>query len=217
VKDKKRRAKAPPPPVARGTGGPGCLIALLLVLLGLSAGLNFYLLQQLRLQPVAAGRIKVVPILDDDYLEAVLPIVKGAKVSIHVIMFSARLYERHPTSPTNRLLRALADSARRGVDVRVVLEHSRGWNEKNARENRETGEWLERRGVDVRYDPPGRTTHNKLLIVDGRYVVVGSANWSYHALTKNHEASVLIDSPEVAARFERYFERVWREATDRPR
>ena len=206
-----------PPPGAARIGGVGCLVAVLLVLLGVSVGLNVYLLQQLRLQPVPAGSVKVVPVLDDDYLEAVLPVIKGAKRSIHVIMFSARFYERYPGSPTNRLLRALADAASRGLDVRVVLEHSRGWNEENARENRETGEWLEERGVDVRYDPPGRTTHDKLIIVDGRWVVVGSTNWSYHALTKNHEASVLIESPEVAARFETYFEQVWREATDTPR
>ncbi|MDP2929601.1 MAG: phospholipase D-like domain-containing protein, partial [Candidatus Omnitrophota bacterium] len=40
--------------------------------------------------------------------------------------------------------------------------------------------------------------HDKLIIVDSRYVVDGSMNWSVAAIKSNYESSSLIDSPELA-------------------
>ncbi|MFC1643917.1 phospholipase D-like domain-containing protein [Candidatus Omnitrophota bacterium] len=45
------------------------------------------------------------------------------------------------------------------------------------------------------------TTHDKLIIVDSRYVVVGSHNWSIKALKQNNEASSIIDSPQLAREY----------------
>ena len=59
------------------------------------------------------------------------------------------------------------------------------------------------------YDPPNVTTHSKLLIVDGQKSLVGSTNWTYSALTRNHEVSVIVSSPEVARSLEKYFLDVW--------
>ena len=64
--------------------------------------------------------------------------------------------------------------------------------------------------MKVRYDPVGVTTHTKLLIIDGEIGIVGSTNWTYSALEKNHEVSVLIRSPEVARNLYHYFQRVWK-------
>ncbi len=192
------------------------LIIVLIVALFISLGVNVHLYQQLKLQPVG-GEVKVTLLNDRDYFPAVHPLLEGARRSIHVVMYELRYYKRYPGSAANRLAEALARAASAGADVRVVLEHSRGWNVENAEKNRKAGEWLEERGVDVRYDHPHRTTHDKLIIVDGRYVVVGSTNWTHYALSRNHEASVLIESPEVAAEFEEYFQRLWEEATDEPR
>jgi cardiolipin synthase len=45
-----------------------------------------------------------------------------------------------------------------------------------------------------------------MIVIDRRYVVVGSANWSYSAMEKNNEASVIIDSPKLAEVYIKYFE-----------
>ncbi|MEK7290856.1 MAG: phospholipase D-like domain-containing protein, partial [Planctomycetota bacterium] len=44
-------------------------------------------------------------------------------------------------------------------------------------------------------------THNKILVIDNYITIVGSTNWTYSALKKNHEASVLIKSRSVAESF----------------
>jgi len=58
--------------------------------------------------------------------------------------------------------------------------------------------------------PPGRKLHDKVVVVDRRYVVEGSMNWSIVALKNNFESVTLIDSPELAeekiARLERIYE-----------
>ncbi len=44
--------------------------------------------------------------------------------------------------------------------------------------------------------------HAKILIVDGRRALVGSANLTYRALTANLEAGVLIEDHDLAADLE---------------
>jgi len=53
------------------------------------------------------------------------------------------------------------------------------------------------------------TTHKKLLIIDCRYTVVGSTNWSLAAIDSNNEASVFIDSQDIANQFTLYFLKLW--------
>lgn len=45
---------------------------------------------------------------------------------------------------------------------------------------------------------PVRRLHDKVIVIDGRYVVEGSMNWSISALKENFESVSIIDSPEHA-------------------
>jgi cardiolipin synthase len=62
--------------------------------------------------------------------------------------------------------------------------------------------------VDVIFDSPQKTTHAKLMIVDEQMTLLGSTNWTYYALTHNHEASLVIRSKEVAKELADYFNQV---------
>jgi len=61
----------------------------------------------------------------------------------------------------------------------------------------------------VYFIPQGRRLHDKVVIVDRRYVIDGSMNWSIIALRNNFESATLIDSPglseEKIARLERIY------------
>jgi phosphatidylserine/phosphatidylglycerophosphate/cardiolipin synthase-like enzyme len=54
----------------------------------------------------------------------------------------------------------------------------------------------------------GAALHAKLLVVDGRRALVGSANLTHRALTANLEAGVLIEDPDIAAQLERHVRRL---------
>lgn len=50
-----------------------------------------------------------------------------------------------------------------------------------------------------------RLLHEKLMIVDSRYVVIGSTNMNYRSFTLAYEISLVIDSPALAEEMEAHF------------
>jgi cardiolipin synthase len=148
-------------------------------------------------------------ITDREYFDIVRTCFKEARSSIAVMMFEAAYYDRYPNSPTNVLIRELIAARKRGVEVKVILE-KRKERDRTGENNLKTGKLLSEGGVKVAYDPVVVTTHTKLLIIDGEISIVGSTNWTYSALEKNHEVSVFIRSPEVAEDLRGYFKRVWK-------
>ena len=101
------------------------------------------------------------------------------------------------------LKKALADAVRRGVRVRVILEPRIDSNLATASELRASG-------VEVRWASMSfANTHSKLAIIDNRKVLVGSINWSKHALYENREAELLVEDWKIAREFAAVFEQDW--------
>lgn len=155
-----------------------------------------------------------VPVLDRDYYDKALSLIRGADRTIHILMFELFYYPQHPESKTNILLQELVNAHRRGVNVKVCVEGGEDYlGEDFLRKQLRGYRYLKENGVEIRVDPKGVTSHAKLLIVDGRTVLLGSTNWSYHALEKNSETNVLVESPSLASSFEKYFNRIWKSSS----
>ncbi len=151
-----------------------------------------------------ANDVKIIT--NRDYFPAVIELFENAELSIYVFMFTARIYLEYPEDVNWELLHGLIAARKRGVDVKVILDAS-SWNKDNTLKNKHMADSLKAGGVKVYYDPLDVTSHPKLLIIDHRYTVVGSTNWSYYAMEKNNEASVIIDSEAVAGGMEKYFKK----------
>ncbi len=149
------------------------------------------------------------------HVEVLSDLIAGAEFTVEALLYRMARYPAAWDSPSNRLVDALSGAAGRGVHVRVVLEGGEDFmDETTVRANREAAAYLFLSGVDARLDRPGETMHAKCLILDGRHVVVTSANWSYYSLARHAEAGVvLLDVPEVAAQLQVLFERVWERAS----
>jgi len=160
-----------------------------------------------RILPGSGSGPRVAAIDDRDYFPAVHQLLTGAQRSIDAVLYQSRFYFEYPLSSSNTLIADLADASRRGVRVRVVLEAA-DWNYGNTEDNRDVASILRDAGVETYFDPVGTTSHSKLLVVDRRYSVVGSMNWSYYALEKNIEATALVESERVARSFSDYFNRL---------
>lgn len=93
----------------------------------------------------------------------------------------------------------------RGVEVTVILDAGRSV----LLENRVAAGMLTQNGIKVHYSGGGRVTHAKTVVIDDRFVLIGSHNLTQSALTHNNELSVLLDSPELAARTTRYLEAIF--------
>jgi len=162
------------------------------------------------LPPFASGR--VAPIDDRSYFAAVDNLIRKANVSVDVVLYQSRFYFRYPNTGSNRFIADLIEASRRGVKVRAVIEQA-NWNIDNSEKNRDVFNILDSNGIEVYFDSPARTTHSKLVLVDGRYAVIGSSNWSYYSLERNNEANVVIDSKKLASLLTDYFENLIREGT----
>jgi phosphatidylserine/phosphatidylglycerophosphate/cardiolipin synthase-like enzyme len=146
-------------------------------------------------------------VTDVQYFEVAKKLIHEAKYSIQVMMFEMGYYDQYPNTPSNLLIKELMNATKRGVKVEVILEVKEG-EDRTAKRNRHTGKILSEGGVEVIYDPLSKTTHAKLMVVDGQLSLLGSTNWTYYALTSNNEASVLIRSQELARAIIYYFNRV---------
>ena len=81
--------------------------------------------------------------------------------------------------------------------MQVFLEDS-GYDPKITQTNKKVAEVLQKKGVTVRFDSKGTTSHMKLVVIDSRFCFIGSHNFTHSALAFNHEFSMLIDSTQLA-------------------
>ena len=154
----------------------------------------------------------VMPVNNRNYASNVIKLFDSAQKTIHILMLEGGYYPERPEGINLKLYQSMFRAIERGVDVKIILDNS-GFNPSQTERNKKLGDFLADNKVNVYYDDPEVTTHSKTLLVDSIYSVVGSTNWSYHALEKNNECSVLIKSAAVSKKYEEYFDEVLKKAT----
>ena len=98
--------------------------------------------------------------------------------------------------------------AQSGVDVAGVFE--KVGSETEAAELRD----IFCANVPVRQDGNPSFMHNKVIVVDERFVITGSLNFSTNAEESNDENVIIIDNPDIAKLYMQDFEHIWALATD---
>lgn len=125
-----------------------------------------------------------------------------------------------------RLANTLEIESRRGVAVRALIDSNfiyRSYSEgldmmggtlmEDCRLEAENRPWRKPlTTVGVPQLPMGDRLHHKFGVVDANTVITGSHNWSEAANRGNDETLLAIDSPVVAAHFEREFDRLYKGA-----
>jgi len=157
----------------------------------------------------------IIPLFDTDgtatYASLVLALLQLARRSVHVALYRMSVYPGYQTGSSTELIDALIGAAGRGLDVRVLMDDCSYYAD-SAAANLMAAIYLYQRGVEVRFDEPGKTTHAKLIVMDGVSVVLGSTNWNYYSLERNIEANLaLLNIAKVGAAYEAYFEQLWSE------
>lgn len=149
----------------------------------------------------------VIPLVDSDYYPQVHQALITAKKSIMCVMYMADIDPKYSRGWEYNLVNDLISAHRRGLEVTVIFDQNiMFWEtgkkgKKLERKSDNAYELLRKSGVTVYYDSDDRVTHSKIVVVDGYITILGSTNWTYSALKKNHEASVLIKSHSVAEVF----------------
>lgn len=141
--------------------------------------------------------IKVMFSPEDNGATELIRLVRSAKESIRFMAFSFT---------DNDLGNAMADQAEAGVSVSGIFESSGSELSSSEFAN------LYCVGLDVRKDGNPDLFHHKVIIVDGRYLVTGSFNFSTSANQANSENLLIIDHPGMAKRYLDEFSRRWAES-----
>ena len=127
-----------------------------------------------------------------------------AKESIYIVMFVMNSGKKK-RGQVNKLMKSLVEARKRGVRVRVILDKPMKEGGFEGEANEKSYQKLEKAGIEVEYDYPKIKTHDKLMVVDGKYTVIGSHNWTEAALTEQNEVSILIKSEAIAKDYLKYF------------
>lgn len=153
----------------------------------------------------------LVQVLEDDrLLSSILSSLEKAQKEIWVGTYHFRAGV-HPRSAPDRLAQELIKAARRGVQVHVLMERPEDPLSEQARDNNKTASLLQKGGVKIYWDSPQRRSHMKVVVVDGRFALVGSHNLTKGGLKDNHELSLSVDSPCLAEKVVNYLKRIARE------
>ena len=108
-------------------------------------------------------------------------------------------------SPYSNMIEGVRLAVEEGVEVslycsldpRAYLKKGMAWGNANVVEK--TGITY----VDVSKDENGEAYplfHMKMMIVDDRYLVIGSANFNFRSMALSHEMVLVIDSPSISAK-----------------
>ena len=152
---------------------------------------------------------QVRDISDREYEQAVINLIDNAKESVVIGMYYIST-QLEANNPVKLLLNDLVEAEKRGVEVKLYLNTKFPDVSYGKLVDEDEFKMLKDVGCELYFIPPGRKLHDKVVIVDRRYVVEGSMNWSIIALKNNFESATLINSPGLAkekiARLERIYQ-----------
>ncbi|MDY6930335.1 MAG: phospholipase D-like domain-containing protein [Halobacteriota archaeon] len=163
---------------------------------------------------VVQGYFTVVPVVAPDTAtknETILGLLNSAKESVYIEqLYVSKNWGEEP----NWYLEAAIDAARRGCEVKILMDGS--WY--NVASNSETESYIskiaeeERLDIEVRLrrdDSYISKIHTKGMIVDGEKTLISSINWNKGSPVNNREAGVIVINRDVGEYFSEVFFYDW--------
>jgi phosphatidylserine/phosphatidylglycerophosphate/cardiolipin synthase-like enzyme len=131
--------------------------------------------------------------------EKLIEYIDDTQRTIHIAAFEFNL---------TPVAEALIAAHKRGVEVHWVTDDEHGI-EADEEDDRGQFAMLEKAGIEVRDDGRSALMHNKFWIFDNQTVWTGSTNITVNGNFRNNNNVLVIDSPQVAAIYEREFAEMW--------
>ncbi len=111
---------------------------------------------------------------------------------------------------------ALANAAKRGVDVQVVVDFKHNIEEDSKRISRRALDSLHAAGVRVRTNGAYRIHHDKFIIVDSCHVQTGSWNYTESAKRNSENVLILWNQPNTAKAYLGHWQSRFNQGTPYP-
>ena len=152
--------------------------------------------------PSTARPLTVFPVLSpDNYIGRLMELLHTATRSIYLQFSYINFSDAAKDVGFREMLSPLAEmSYRSDMDIRIIVG-SNGAVDKIRK--------LVESGFKETVFRSQRNVHNKGIVVDGRIVLVSSANWSGDGVLRNRDAGLIIHDEEVAAYYQNVFLDDW--------
>lgn len=144
------------------------------------------------------GEIYLLPDPQGEALQHLLETIDSTKNSIHLAMFTLT----HP-----KIAEALIRAQQRGVDVRVAIDY---FTAKGA--SRKTVAALRESGIKIFLSQGRELLHHKWALLDNETLILGSANWTKAAFSKNADFLLFLSS--LAQTQKKFLAKLWRVIED---
>ena len=109
----------------------------------------------------------------------------------------------------NKLSQALIAAKKRGVDVKVIIDA-------NSTSTRNTKHIILRQNnIPLKTENFAGRLHSKSIIIDDKYVITGSMNFSNSGENKNDENTIIIENFELARTYKEFFNYLWQKIPDK--
>lgn len=151
------------------------------------------LLGQTKLTPLFSPKDKIIT-------NNIIPLINNAKNYIYIPTFIITHEE---------LSYSLINAKKRGVDVKLIVDAT------NTNASRSKVKMLREAGIPVKIENYAGKVHSKSIIIDDKYVIAGSMNFTKSGENKNDENSVIIEDIRLAKYYKGFFEYLWKKIPDK--
>lgn len=107
------------------------------------------------------------------------------------------------------LTQCLIEAAQRGVAVKVILDAT------NAHGAHPMYKILREHNIPVKTENLAGKLHSKSMIIDDKYTIIGSMNFSKSGEGENDENLLIIENREIALFYKQFFQYLWKRIPDK--
>ncbi len=108
-----------------------------------------------------------------------------------------------------KISQALISAYKKGVDVKIIIDanSTSTQNTKHAK--------LRGSGIPLKTENYAGKLHSKTMIIDDKYIIMGSMNFSNSGENKNDENMLVISNPKLASNYAEFFKYLWKMIPDK--
>ena len=158
---------------------------------------------------------KIIPLFDEDFSNIVTELIKQAAKKIYITSYKLEPRRGPKAQRINALIKELFLARSRNVDIRILLNFYEN-HKATSNINWYASKMFQRNGIIIKYPSSGRTLHQKIILIDDVYIIIGSHNLSVQSLAQNIELSVLLQDDIIYREAETKFLQHWEAAKDFP-
>lgn len=153
-------------------------------------------------QTYILGDTKITPLFspkDMIITNNIIPLINNSQKYIYIPAFLVT----HKS-----MIDSLISAKKKGVDVKIIIDATSTNNYKKIKTLRDNG-------IQLKVENYAGKMHSKSIIIDDKYLVLGSMNFSYSGENKNDENSIIIENQRLAKYYRGYFEYLWSKIPDK--